>query len=335
MSLITKAIHTARTDGVYKLANKSISYILDRINPKPTVSNSSTPLAFWYLKYPYNIWFNYQYGSGVNVLNEDWDTLILLDACRYDDFEDLNELPGNLDSRISRAVDSNEFIRRNFVGQNLSDTVYVTANPHVGLVGNNTFHEIITEPISNWDSDLQCVHPSQVTSAAIKAHKQYPNKRIIVHYMQPHDPPLGPTAGELRKEFEIGGASPEENSSRGDRIMQLVASGKIPEEKARRAYRETLEIALDEVSSLLDYVNGKAVISADHGEMFGEQPYPLLGKLYEHYRNPRTVELCKVPWFVVDSRDNRRETYQEENTHNTTDVDRDTLSDQLEALGYK
>jgi len=335
MSLITKAIHIAQTEGFHALINKSKNYLTNKYSPRPTVSNGSTPLPFWYLKYLYNTWFNVKYGSGVDILNEDWDTLILLDACRYDDFEDLNEISGDLGSRISKGVDSDEFIRRNFVGQDLSDTVYVTANPHVRLISNDTFYEVITEPISNWDPELQCVRPSQVTSSAIEAHRQYPNKRIIVHYMQPHDPPLGPTANELREEFAIGGASPRENSRRGERIMELVASGKIPEEEARRAYRETIEIVLDEVSSLLVQVDGKVVISADHGEMFGEQPYPILGKLYEHYQNPRTKELCKVPWLVVDSQAGRRKIHSGNSTHDADSVDDDMLSDQLEALGYK
>ncbi|MDB9281717.1 hypothetical protein PN416_17660 [Halorubrum ezzemoulense] len=335
MSLITDAIHIAQTEGFGKLINKSKNYLANKHSPRPTVSNGTTPLPFWYLKYLYNVWFNVKYGSGVDVLDEDWDTLILLDACRYDDFEEFNEISGDLSSRISKGVDSDKFIRRNLVGRDLSDTVYVTANPHVRLISNDTFYEIITEPISNWDSELQCVRPTQVTSSAIEAHRQYPDKRIIVHYMQPHDPPLGPTASELRKEFEIGGASPERNSRRGERIMELVASGEIPEEKARRAYRETLEIVLDEVSSLLVQVDGKIVISADHGEMFGEQPYPILGKLYEHYQNPRTTELCKVPWFVVDSQGDRRKIHSGNSKEDTADINGDMLSDQLEALGYK
>ncbi|MFY4816443.1 hypothetical protein ACOJIV_27775, partial [Haloarcula sp. AONF1] len=324
-----------RAKGFLAFINDSINYIIDKCNPKPTVSNSSTPLPLWYLKYLYNIWFSIKNGSGVDVLEEDWDTLILLDACRYDDFKHLNEIPGNLSSRISKGVDSNEFIRKNFIGQDLSNTVYVTANPHVDLISDDTFHRVITEPISNWDSRLQCVRPNQVTSSAIEAHDQYPNKRIIVHYMQPHDPPLGPTANELRKEFEIGGASLEEDSPRGKRIMELVASGDIPKEDAHRAYRETLKIVLDEVSSLLEQVDGKVVISADHGEMFGERPYPVLGELYEHYQNPRTKELCKVPWFVVNSQSPRREIFSGKNTQDNDSIDDKTLDDQLEALGYK
>ena len=335
MALISKAVRILQEDGFRKFVKKSGRYVVNTLDPRPTVSNGSPPLPVWYLKHVYNLLFTLRHGSGVDVMEEDWDTLILLDACRLDDFKDLNNISGELSFKISQGVDSDEFIRENFVGKDLLDTVYVTANPHVRLIDDGVFHDVITEPISNWDSEIQCVRPEQVTSSAMQAHEQYPNKRIIVHYMQPHDPPLGSTANTLRNEFEIGGAAPREDSSHGDRIMELVASGKISEENARCAYRETLEIVLDEVSSLLEEIDGKVVISADHGEMFGEQPYHLLGNLYEHYRNPRTKELCKVPWFIPESYGDRRTVYSNKEQQSRNSVRDDTLNDQLEALGYK
>jgi hypothetical protein len=116
--------------------------------------------------------------------------------------------------------------------------------------------------------------------------------------------------------------------------MELVAEGIISRDSAHRAYKETLEIVLDDVEILLDNISGKVVISSDHGEMFGEGPYPLLGDLFEHYRNPKTMELCKVPWFVIDEAGKRRnivaETYKD-----SIDIDGQEIEDQLEALGYK
>lgn len=53
-------------------------------------------------------------------------------------------------------------------------------------------------------------------------------------------------------------------------IIELVVDGTIAAERARAAYRETLEIALEEVESLLKAISGRVVISADHGEHFGE-----------------------------------------------------------------
>jgi hypothetical protein len=266
-------------------------------------------------------------------MNEDWDTLILLDACRYDDFARQNSLGGDLQSRLSGAADSREFVDRNFVGRELHDTVYVTANPHCHLVDDHTFHAVVDEPISAWDPSLQCVPPGRVTDAARNAHERYTNKRIIVHYMQPHDPPLGETAEQIRDEIRIGGPINDETEDDGPRIMEAVAAGDIPTDVARTAYRETLDIVLEEVEDLLEDIDGRVVVSADHGEMFGEQPYPIVGRLYEHYRHPHTTELCRVPWFVVEERE-RREIWADSPPH-TSDMATDDVSEQLEALGYR
>ena len=57
--------------------------------------------------------------EGVKVVEEDWDYLVVLDACRYDFFEDyyrksdwLQE--GNLEKKISRGSMSIEWLNRNF-----------------------------------------------------------------------------------------------------------------------------------------------------------------------------------------------------------------------------
>ncbi|QDX41876.1 hypothetical protein FQU85_13075 [Salarchaeum sp. JOR-1] len=265
-------------------------------------------------------------------MEADWDTLILLDACRYDDFENQNDLPGTLDSRISQGPDSPKFIRENFAGRELHDTVYVTANPHVDRIDDGVFHAIVDDPLSSWDTKANCVRPETVTNAAIRAHDEYDDKRVIVHYMQPHDPPLGPTGDKLRDQLNLGGVDPNDQSDK-IRLFEAVADGEIEVEKARKAYRETLDIVLEEVEELISEIDGKVVVSADHGEMFGEQPYPILGKLYEHYRHPHTVELCKVPWLVINHGP-RRHTVSEPPT-DTADTFEEDLEEKLEALGYR
>ncbi|NUB93231.1 hypothetical protein HT576_19690 [Haloterrigena sp. SYSU A121-1] len=265
------------------------------------------------------------------MIDEDWDTLVLLDACRFDDFEEVNDIPGKLNYKISQGVDSPKFLERNFVGRELSDVVYVTSNPHVRKLGDDVFHDIIMEPLSNWDSEMGCVMPGTVTASAIEAHDEYPNKRIIVHYMQPHDPPIGAIGREMMERTGISGM----RSSAEERTFNSIRTGEINEEFARKAYRETLQIALDDVRELINSIDGKVVISSDHGEMFGEKPYRLLPELYEHFNNPKAVELCKVPWLTVDANDTRRTIEAGSDPHDIDPVDHNTIEDQLEALGYK
>jgi hypothetical protein len=335
MDRIGRSAEIYRNEGIRTLIYKSIRHIYNKTFPAPTVKDPNAPKPVFILKYVFDWWFNIQYGTGTDVMTEDWDTLILLDACRFDDFKKINELTGELDSRISRGVDSNEFIRENFLDKEFHDTVYVTANPHVDLLNGDEFYDTVTEPIEQWDADLGCVRPKVVTNAAKRAHRKYPNKKMIVHYMQPHDPPLGTTADRLRDKYNIGGPISEDTAPNRDRIMELVADGTISIDNAHTAYRETLEIVLTEVESLLDTISGKVVVSADHGEHFGEQPYPLLGQLYEHYQNPRTIELCKVPWFVAETDMGRREIKGEKSTEAVTPVSEEAVEEQLQALGYR
>ena len=45
--------------------------------------------------------FYYKRNDGTHIMDEDWDNLIILDACRYDLFEEVNTIDGTLESRIS------------------------------------------------------------------------------------------------------------------------------------------------------------------------------------------------------------------------------------------
>jgi hypothetical protein len=48
--------------------------------------------------------------DGVDVLAEDWDNLLILDACRYDAFAARADLPGRLERRRSRGSHTSEFL---------------------------------------------------------------------------------------------------------------------------------------------------------------------------------------------------------------------------------
>lgn len=303
----------------------------DGVNELLTIAKSR---AFKRVIYPIaGLPFRLKYGKDEEVVKKEWDNLIIFDACRYDDFREINTIPGTLESRITRGIDSPSFLKHNFHGEPLHDTVYITANPHYKKISPGVFHKIVDDPLTEWDTELQCVRPSTVTEAALRAHNEFPNKRLIIHYMQPHDPPLGPTADQIREEINLRGPSYADQTAEGMRIMDAVATGKLSVDTAREAYRETLEIVIEEASNLLIDLDGKSVITADHGEMFGEKPFPFYPKQYEH-PGPATTELCKVPWFTVEYNGERRRVRSE------TPVQHDTntaaaLDKQLEALGYK
>ena len=69
----------------------------------------------------FNHWFHQKFSdcTGVDVFEEDWDTLIILDGCRYDTFAELNDISGELESRQSQGSTSWEFMEANFHGREL------------------------------------------------------------------------------------------------------------------------------------------------------------------------------------------------------------------------
>lgn len=56
--------------------------------------------------------------DGVDVFTEDWDNLIILDACRYDMLESAS-IEGTLEHRISRGSNTVEFLFGNFTEKSL------------------------------------------------------------------------------------------------------------------------------------------------------------------------------------------------------------------------
>lgn len=332
MRKVRRAVSLFQKKGYTELAGAIRRHIRKRLSGGYSSRERLEPVA-GLVRPLFNTWFRLRYGRGKDVIDADWDNLIILDACRYDDFESVNDFDGELRRIVSKGSDSPMFMDRTFNGRTLHDTVYVTANPHVSRISDDVFFAIDERPLSEWDPDRQCVPPEAVTEYAIEAHESYPNKRIIAHYMQPHDPPIGPTGEAIREEFDIGGPSVTNGNDERVRIMRAVSRGEVSLERARKAYRETLDIALDEAETLHRSINGKTAITADHGEHFGEH-YPLLGRLYEHFGHPRTPELGLVPWFEFQDHESRREI--SESTPKDADrIGRSDVSDQLEALGYK
>jgi len=206
---------------------------------------------------------------------------------------------GELLSRISFGSTSEEFLDQNFGERTFHDTVYVNANVYFskfGLDQDETFHAAI-DLLDDWDEELEIAHPETVTEAAKSAHEQYPNKRVIVHYMQPHLPFIGERGLEIRERLGIrNGWIP---FRQGD---ISVTVGELWE-----GYNENLEIAFDYVDDLLSEIDGRVVLSADHGNMVDERQCPLPTKRMSMFGHPwevYTEELVKVPWFVIG--DDRR-----------------------------
>jgi len=137
--------------------------------------------------------------------NVDWDFLIVLDACRYDFFSHYYKdyFSGSLSKIVSPGACTREWFIKSF-NEYFEDVIYISANPYINSVNTNTginiktrhyriaaknhFSKIIDVWSFGWNDKLGTVHPQTLTQIALSLRKQYPKKRFIIHYLQPHAP---------------------------------------------------------------------------------------------------------------------------------------------------
>ena len=269
--------------------------------------------------------------SGTDIFEEDWDSLLILDGCRYDLFAGRSTLPGLLERRRSRGSATTEFLRANLDGRDLRDTVYVTANPQLHHNRDSIqveFHDEIHVWRDGWSDEHDTVLPETVTEAATRAAREYPHKRLLVHYLQPHYPFI-----EASLEFDtFGGAKPN--------IWGQLLSGAVDldHREVRRMYAENLDRALPHVEELMNELGGRTVVTADHGNMVGERAFPVPIHEWGHPRGIYTDGLVTVPWLVYEN-GQRREIDSEDGTMDAAvdedaGVDEDVVADRLRDLGY-
>lgn len=273
-------------------------------------------------------------GDCVDVMDRDWDNCYILDACRMDLFEEANYLAGDLQTVTSCASNTQGFLHANFQGRTFHDTVYVTANPNVYSLDEQIFHATKTLYRDEWDEEVMTVPPETVAEAAREAHAEYPNKRLLVHFMQPHTPFIGDLGKELPQKHHRPGesADPDEDVRW---IWGNLQYGLFDLDEARvwDAYRENLELALAAVEPLLEDVPGKSVVTSDHGNLVGERMRPIPVRMYGHPEGLRSPALVEVPWLEVDGETRRSVT--SEPPEADQKGDRSDVEAQLNALGYR
>jgi len=278
------------------------------------------------------------------IWSTNWKYLIILDACRYDYFErvykDYSTLRlGKLKKVLSPGSSTTEWLEKIFQGRECKDTVYISANPYINSKGlsyrgfdpkpiASRFYKVIDVWDWGWDERLSTVHPREVNKAVLVASRLYPNKRLIIHYIQPHFPYLslaregiitevlkikiykerGPVAtrfmdkvrGFIRWKifWKLLG---ERGSKLAFKLVgkpldynELIAR-RLGVEGLRGAYEENLKLVLSYVGKLTSHLKrrGLVVITADHGELLGERG------LFGHPSGMREPELVEVPWLEI------------------------------------
>jgi hypothetical protein len=236
---------------------------------------------------------------GTSVYESDWDVLVVLDACRPDALRDAAPEYGFLDdvaTRRSVGSCSSEWLENTFVQPARRDVVGRTA-----MVTGNTWtdryldagrFDLLDEVWKYaWDDDIGTVPADAVTDRAVRVARDHDPGRLVVHYMQPHHPfvpdPLSGDSGMART-----GAHSSETSP-----WTLLRRGTVSKRRVREAYEANLRYVLSSVQALLENVDGRVVVTADHGNLFGEWG------LYGHPMHTPVPALLAVPWAETTGRD--------------------------------
>jgi len=232
----------------------------------------------------------------------DFDSLVILDACRFDMFKRVNKFKGELIKCESPAPHTWFWMMAMFPGY--YDLTYFSAHPFIGpkryerypYQACEHFREIVPIFQFGWNERLGTVHPGTVGEVLKHRAETSPYDKGIVHYMQPH----GPWIGKYKFGEPWSLADHVKYEKLGDCIARVI---RPPPTFMKRVYKSNLQLVLKSLKKYKDYFVGKTVITADHGEMLGEYSKEWKRRLYLHKIDypPFADKLLKtVPWFVWD-----------------------------------
>ena len=183
----------------------------------------------------------------------------------------------------------------------------------------NKFQNIVDVWDTDWDDKLNTVRPEEMTDTALE-NLEY--SKTVIHYIQPHRPYISgnDTEHSWAPKAEIEGQEKSAKRKFFDktrplwnpvfRKMPYTIQSKIKsvlgmgndfeklvrekgEEQVIEYYRKDLRMVLEEVARLVEELDGKVIVTADHGELLGEGGWG-------HYIGGEEDELRHVPWLEVE-----------------------------------
>lgn len=269
--------------------------------------------------------------SPLHVMDEDWDNLLILDACRFDAFKNNHDryIHGRLEKRRSLGSCTLEWLKQNFKEQ--YEITYISSNPYINSLGksfedfnaNDHFTKIIDVWNSGWDDTYGTVPPSELNKAYAK---HYTGGKVIIHYLQPHYPFLQLKEGVngrfisrdicLQQDDKKDRKLSDFRDILGFQIERILGQSTIwslrglieleptskwewywnnyGKKKLYELYIDNLSRALKSVRRILKILDGKTYITSDHGEAFGEK------NVWGHPPKSNLPVLREVPWFEVE-----------------------------------
>lgn len=269
------------------------------------------------------LWRQLDREYGTNVFDEEWDLLVIMDACAASHVAHISdEYPFlSTDTTYSNASATPVWMERTMSEEYSSEmekTAYITSNPWSNSkVSSEDLGSLEEVWRYGWDDEVGTVQPETVTNAALR-HRDEDWDRMIVHYLQPHRPFLNypKLSHQMSEEFT-------ENEK--ENVFYKLRHGEVSEELVREAFRDNLRSCLSEVNRLLRNIDAEeTVITSDHGNMFGKH------LIYDHPHNVPHPDLRRVPWVettAVNKDDESPEQVSSDDFDNS-------VEDRLKDLGY-
>ena len=288
---------------------------------------------------------------GTQIFDQDWDLLVILDSCRpglIKEVKDEYEFVNGVDRVWSVGGTSPEWMAHTFERkyiQQISQTGYVTSNPHSQTVIENQLQEHFADsskdvtalqrykhhfdiirpgdlghyqPVWKKSSKDEVTHydlygsPRKVTEHGIRLGRHTDLDQLILHYMPPHIPYIINAKREDRSPYRYEESPWGYIRETGDKMQ------------VREVAVDMVRWVLDEVEIVLDNIDAdRVVITADHGDAFGEY------YLYHHWAGSFHPNIRYVPWIETTASDN--ENYEPNISDGSDEVE---IEQRLEALGY-
>lgn len=288
-----------------------------------------------------------RYPLGTNIFERDWDLLIVLDACRVDALKAVEpeyDFIGEVSSIWSVGSSSHEWLCKTFIetyADQIAETVYLSSNPHTlptfgggkrppqkyvapimwaewDVVDENQF-KLLRQIQQDHDLDefFDTLPPDIVTDHAIDVGRTVDADYMIAHYFQPHRPHIAAAYREARPVNAI------ENHP-----WEAIQNGDATKHEVWENYLDNLRLALNSIERLLENIDAETVvITADHGDLFGE-----FGQ-YGHPEGFIHPSLKKVPWVLTTATDKGTST-PHVNTKDKSRPSQSELNERLKQLGY-
>ncbi|MDR5657393.1 hypothetical protein RH831_09395 [Halodesulfurarchaeum sp. HSR-GB] len=263
--------------------------------------------------------------STTSIWDYDWDLLVVLDACRPEWMRAVKgeyDFINTIETIHSVGSHSEEWISNTFASEHsnqMAKSAYVTGNHYAEDLEHSALKEFKSaHDFGSWAYDSASPPANMITDLAIRTARQKEWSKLIVHYMQPHKPFL--KRGNTREEYTV------DKESLGHLLYHRYFNGELTVADLHAAFTDNLRYVLEEVKLLLENVHApKTVITADHGQAFGEDG------LYDHIPGVKHPSVREVPWVKTSAKDTES-LYPRE--YEAADYDNKTVQENLKKLGY-